>query len=133
MLRRFIRRLTGGAWSVELQAHQRALVDVTHESLGWKRQALIRESQLAFLEELFREKQDKITRLQRCYIEQTKPDREDMRQENPVSTAQSLMATQAAFHERAQERVERTGQPPQYSDGTVLGTPGQDDYGIRGE
>lgn len=94
---------------------------------------MVEQLRLGFLEELFREKQAKITRLQRCYIDQIKPDREDMRQENPVSTAQSLMATQAAFHERAQERVERTGQPPQFSDGTVLGTPGEDDYGIRGE
>lgn len=125
MLRRFIRRVSGWAWVPE---------QVSHEAIaGVRRMQMVEQLRLGFLEELFREKQAKITRLQRCYIDQIKPDREDMRQENPVSTAQSLMATQAAFHERAQERVERTGQPPQFSDGTVLGTPGEDDYGIRGE
>lgn len=115
------RALTGWAWKEQIATAVK-LEEANTE--GWKLRALCRESQLAFLENLFREKQDKIKRLQDAYKARCSPRYEDMRLENPIKDAESLAQSVSVLATRAEAYRQRTGKPMRTSDGTVLGVPG---------
>jgi hypothetical protein len=115
-----VRRLTQWAWEPEYSEGLKA----AEELAGAKRFAMARGYQLALLEELFREKQAKITRLQEAYAARIAPKYEDMRKENPIKDAESLAQSISVLATRAESFRARTGKPMKTSDGTVLGVPG---------
>lgn len=118
--RHFVRFVTRWAWEPEWSAGR----DAMERCGGAERFAHARGLQLALLEELFREKQAKITRLQQCYARKTRPLYEDLRQENPIGTAEALAQSISVLAQRAEQYRERTGHLRKYSDGTVRGVPG---------
>lgn len=120
LLRRPVRFVTRWAWEPEWSAGLAAI----ERYVEAKRFAHVRGLQLSLLEELFREKQAKITRLQQSYASKKHPVYEDLRQENPIGTAESLAQSISVLAQRAEAHRERTGQPWRHSDGTVRGVPG---------
>lgn len=120
LLRRLVRFVTRWAWEPEWSLGREAL----ERYVGAERFAVTRGLQLALLEELFREKQAKITRLQQSYAAKGRPMYEDLRQENPIGTAESLAQSISVLAQRAEAHRDRTGQPWRHSDGTVRGVPG---------
>lgn len=120
LLRRLMRFATRWAWEPEWSIGREAI----ERYVGAERFAVTRALQLALLEELFREKQAKITRLQQAYASKKRPVYEDLRQENPIGTAEALAQSISVLAQRAEAHRERTGQPWRHSDGTVRGVPG---------
>lgn len=120
LLRRWVRRFTRWAWEPDLTTGR----DAREQLLGARRFAQARHLQLSILEQLFREKQAKIKRLQDAYRTKRAPTYEDLRMENPIKDAESLIASIDVMQERAMRVYERTGFRPPHSDGTVLGVPG---------
>lgn len=118
--RHFVRFATRWAWEPEWSAGR----DAMERCGGAERFAQVRGLQLALLEELFREKQAKITRLQQSYGRKARPLYEDLRPENPIGTAEALAQSISVLAQRAEKYRERTGQPWRHSDGTVRGVPG---------
>jgi hypothetical protein len=124
-LRRAVRFMTNWAWHDEVDAQvERFVASANGEAQGAKRYARIKELQLALLEELFREKQDKITRLQACYTNHVRPRYEDLRKEVAIKDAESLAQSISVLATRAEAFRARTGRPMKISDGTVMGVPG---------
>lgn len=119
-LRRWVRALTRSAWEPEWTDG----LEARENYLGAKRTAIIRGEQLALLEELFREKQAKITRLQIAYKDHRAPMYEDLRLENPIKDTESLAQSISVMALRAESYRARTGNLMKHSDGTVLGVPG---------
>lgn len=117
--RHFVRFATRWAWEPEWSAGR----DAMERCGGAERFAHARGLQLALLEELFREKQAKITRLQQCYARKARPLYEDLRQENPIGTAEALAQSISVLAQRAAAALQQTGQPWRHSDGTVRGVP----------
>lgn len=120
VLQRLVRRHTRWAWEPEITRGIEALDQLE----GAQRFAHVKGLQLALLEELFREKQAKITRLQQYHVQHRSPLYEDLRKENPIKDAESLAQSIDALGRRAEEYRNRTGKPMRHSDGTVLGVPG---------
>lgn len=127
--KRLVRRLSRGAWAAELR-HRDVLFFERQRAADT---ATLRKLQLGLLEELFREKQAKITRLQKAYAERKAPMYEDMRTENPIKDAESLAQSISVLARRADSYRERHGKPMRISDGTVLGVPGDRPNGPAGE
>lgn len=119
-IRCWVRNLTRWAW--EPEATQWA--EAVHDLHGAQRYAHVKGLQLALLEELFREKQGKITRLQQYHVEHRRPLYEDLRKENPIKDAESLAQSIDVMASRAEAYRARTGKLMRISDGTVLGVPG---------
>lgn len=117
---RFVRWLTRWAWEPEISQAEKDRYSV----LDARKVAYLRALQLALLEDLFREKQAKIGRLQTSYSERRRPLYEDLRKENPIKDAESLAQSISAMAQRAEAYRERTGRRMSWSDGTVLGVPG---------
>ena len=88
------------------------------------RTSILKGLHLALLEELFREKQAKIKRLQDCYSASRRPLYEDMRSENYIKDAESLAQSISVLAQRAESYRARTGKTMRHSDGTVMGVPG---------
>lgn len=119
-VRLLVRWLTRWAWEPEYSQGQEAI-----ELFQQKRNvATLKTLQLSLLEELFREKQAKITRLQFCYNEKRRPLYEDLRKENPIKDTESLAQSISVMASRAEAARARGLAPRPYSDGTVLGVPG---------
>jgi len=89
-----------------------------------QRETTLYKLQLGMLEELFREKQAKIKRLQDAYKGRRAPMYEDMRLENPIKDAESLAQSVSVLAARAESHRARYGKPMRISDGTVMGVPG---------
>lgn len=121
LLARLVRAFTGWAWETTVDNH---VAQFREETQGAKRYARVVELRLAMLEELFREKQAKIKRLQDAYKERRGPMYEDMRLENPIKDAESLAQSISVLAARAEAYRARTGKPMRVSDGTVFGVPG---------
>lgn len=119
-LRGWVRRFTRWAWEPEYSQG----LEAVEELAGARRFAMARGYQLALLEELFREKQAKITRLQETYAARRAPKYEDLRKENPIKDAESLAQSISVLAGRAEAFRARTGKPMKISDGTVQGVPG---------
>ncbi|HSV90897.1 MAG TPA: hypothetical protein VLH80_07340 [Nitrospiraceae bacterium] len=119
-LKLFIRSLTQWAWEPELSKGLEAL---EHYSDA-RRIAMLEKLRCSMLEELFREKQAKITRLQLAYSARKAPLYEDMRKENPVKDAESLAQSISVMAAKAEAYRARYGRPMKWSDGTVQGVPG---------
>jgi len=100
------------------------IAHLTGEVERWKALTYLKGLQLALLEELFREKQAKITRLQSYHTEHRRPLYEDLRKEHPIRDAEGLAQSIDRLAQRANRYRERTGQPWPHSDGTVEGVPG---------
>lgn len=127
--KRLVRRLSRGAWAAELR-HR----DVLYlERQNAANVATLRKLQLSLLEELFRHKQDKITRLQDAYNAKRSPKYEDMRRENLIKDAESLAQSISALAQRAETHRARHSRPMRISDGTVLGVPGDQPNEDAGE
>lgn len=118
--KRMVRKLTRWAWAAELR--HRDVLYVERESAA--NVATLRKLQLSLLEELFREKQGKITRLQECYAVKGRPVYEDLRKEQPIKDAESLAQSISVLATRAESARARTGRPMRISNGTVQGVPG---------
>lgn len=121
LLARIVRALSGWAWEAVVE---RYVASANGEAQGAKRYARVLEIRLALLEELFREKQAKILRLQEAYKHRRSPMYEDLRLENPIKDTESLAQSITALAMRAESYRQRTGRPMKISDGTVLGVPG---------
>lgn len=121
LVRRLVRAVTAWAWDEKVEASVAVYKTLSDANKRW---ALGRESQLAFLEELFREKQAKIKRLQDAHKGGKAPMYEDMRLENPIKDAESLAQSVSVLAARAEAYRQRTGRQMRTSDGTVLGVPG---------
>lgn len=120
VLRTFVRWLTQWAWEPGFSRGQEAIEELFYA----KSIAYLRTLQLSRLEELFREKQAKITRLQACYSERKRPMYEDMRSENMIRDTEALAQSISVLAQRSEAHRERTGKPMRHSDGTVVGVPG---------
>jgi hypothetical protein len=118
--KRLVRWASGWAWAEELDEGEHAIEHFTSN----RQIAVLKSLQLGLLEDLFREKQGKITRLQQCYTEKKRPLYEDLRKENPIKDAESLAQSISALAQRAEAHRARTGKPMRISDGTVQGVPG---------
>lgn len=118
--KRFVRWASGWAWAEELDKGEHAIEHFVES----RRIAVLKGLQLGLLEELFREKQDKITRLQLAYGARKAPLYEDLRKENPIKDAESLAQSISVLATKAEAMRARTGKPWPHSDGTVLGVPG---------
>ena len=119
-LKRLTRWVSHWAWAEELDKGEHAVEHFTEA----RQIAVLKGVQLALLEELFREKQAKIKRLQDCYNGRRRPLYEDMRSENYIKDAESLAQSISVLARRADAHRERTGNTMRYSDGTVVGVPG---------
>lgn len=119
--RRVVRALTAWAWEEEVE---RYVTSANGEALGARRYAQVLELRETIMEELFREKQAKIKRLQDAYKAKRSPMYEDMRLENPIKDAESLVQSISALAARAESYRAHTGRQMTTSDGTVLGVPG---------
>jgi hypothetical protein len=117
--KRLVRWASRWAWAAELR-HR----DILYlERQGAANVATLRKLQLGILQELFRDKQEKISRLQACYNERRKPLYEDLRKENPIKDAESLVQSISVMATRA-ESLRGQGMVWPHSDGTVQGVPG---------
>lgn len=119
-LKRLVQKWSAWAWADVLDKGEEAM---THYRES-RQIAVIKTLQLSLLEELFREKQAKITRLQSYHIEHRRPMYEDLRKENPIKDAESLAQSIDVLARRAEAYMNRTGKHMRISDGTVLGVPG---------
>lgn len=118
--KRLVRWASGWVWAEELDKGEHAIAHFVEA----RRIAMLKDLQLALLEELFREKQAKITRLQDAYNAKRRVVYEDLRRENPIKDAESLAQSISVLAAWAEVYRERTGKPMRYSDGTVQGVPG---------
>lgn len=120
-LKGVVQVLTAWAWSARLS---QAVADAQEETAAAKRFATVKGLQLSMLEELFREKQGKISRLQAAYNERRSPMYEDMRKEQPIKDAESLAQSISVLAARAEAFRAKHGKEWRHSDGTVVGVPG---------
>jgi hypothetical protein len=118
--KRLVRWASEWAWWEELEKGENAIEHFTES----RQIAVLKGVQLGLLEELFREKQAKITRLQTCYTERRRPLYEDLRKENPIKDAESLAQSISVLAANAEAYRLRTGKSRRFSDGTVQGVPG---------
>lgn len=121
---RVVRWLSGWAWNRDVQDTMEALNGSIRERNRAVGIATLRKLQLAILEELFREKQAKISRLQNSYTAKRRVLYEDLRKENPIRDTESLIQSIDALARRAEAYRYRTGKRWPHSDGTVQGVPG---------
>lgn len=121
---RFGRWLSSWAWKEDVNALVVLVNSLACERTDAVNVATLRKLQLGLLEELFREKQAKISRLQACYNDRKRPLYEDLRKENPIKDAESTIHSLSAMVHRVEQYRARTGKPMRYSDGTVYGVPG---------
>jgi hypothetical protein len=119
-LKRFVRWLTHWAWEPEVSHWEQAVANYYQK----RAIAHLKTLQLSLLEQLFREKQGKITRLQQAYTNKTRVLYEDLRKENVLSNTEAIAQTISVLATRAELMRERTGKPWPHSDGTVMGVPG---------